>query len=380
VEAELGFEDYVKARGARPFGELDALFYGTKYLAFMGGEKHLVFVTERGPSPTWEQVKYLTSTASNARVALDTIQVGDRILDGMSGLPLPTASSASPQAGGAAAGGESNPAATGDARPGMARPTEGGRAPDGTSGSVSPFAGVSAPSTGVGGIAGALPGIYDLRYVASQTGGLSFALKEAAPSLARIDTATRAHYLLAYYPSNADWNGRYRSIKVQVNRPGARVLFRHGYYASREVETFNRRRVVSASHIESAGYQVGDIREIDVQIAPAFTKSATGPGGELAVEISIDAACLSWGLDEETRHTAHLDVAIYCSDGGGEKIIGQTRRELNLALTDETYERVTRERFSHTMRVPVTATPRFVKVIVYDYEADKVGSIMRKMK
>jgi hypothetical protein len=204
-------------------------------------------------------------------------------------------------------------------------------------------------------------------------------LKEAAPALGRIDAGTRAHYLLAYYPANGDWNGRYRSVKVNVNRPGATVLFRHGYYARRDAEVFDRRRVLSNSRIESAGYQLTDIREIDVKVLPSFTKSATGHGGEVLVQLSIDVSRLSWSDDVDGRHAAHLEVAVYCGDGNG-KILGETRRLLNLALIDDTYERAIKEGFSREMRVAVRGRPRYVKVIVYDYDADRVGSSLAKMK
>jgi VWFA-related protein len=40
LETELGFEEYVKARGSQPLGELDSLFYGIATWAW--GEKHLI--------------------------------------------------------------------------------------------------------------------------------------------------------------------------------------------------------------------------------------------------------------------------------------------------------------------------------------------------
>jgi hypothetical protein len=35
---------------------------------------------------------------------------------------------------------------------------------------------------------------------------------------------------------------------------------------------------------------------------------------------------------------------------------------------------VSKERFSREIRIPVTAKPQYVKVIVYDSDADRVGS------
>ena len=389
VGTELGFEEYVKARGNEPLGELDSLFYGIKYLRYMPGEKHLVFVTERGPSPTWDQVKYLTSLANDARVALDTIQIGERVLDtwlrtGGGSAPSGTAASSAESQGraglapltreasgsGGRAGGEAELAAGG----------AGGSAGSGGGGAGQAVA-LSGGPRGEAGFSNPLSshlGYYDLRYIAGQTGGQASILKDAAPALGRIDTATRANYLLAYYPSSGDWNGRYRSVKVQVNREGATVLFRHGYYARRDPVVFDRRRVIATSRIESAGYALSDLRDIDVKVQPSFTKSPTGRGGEVLIPLSIDVSRLFWSEDIDSRHVAQLEIAIYCGDGET-KIFGETRRLLNLALSDESYARALKNGFAREMRVAVTAKPRYVKVIVYDYEADRVGSVLAKL-
>jgi hypothetical protein len=49
---------------------------------------------------------------------------------------------------------------------------------------------------------------------------------------------------------------------VKVTRPGARVIFRRGYSALLEVESFERRRVMADSRIAVAGLRVGDIRRL----------------------------------------------------------------------------------------------------------------------
>ena len=378
IDTELGFEDYVKARSGQPLGELESLFYGISYLRFMEGEKHLLFLTERGPTPSWDQVKSLTTAASNARVALNTIQSEVRVGDAMGASTMRLPSNMS------GADTNTDPQAYNYDRnapelrpPPKPKPVDLGTPPkDGT-----PLApGESAPKEGLPNAAAfGFGGIYDLRHVAAQTGGLASMWTDAAPALACIDDATRTHYLLAYYPSNGTWDGRFRAVTVTVNRPGARVLFRHGYSALLEVESFERRRVMADSRIEAAGSRVGDIRELGISVTPSFAKKASGSGGEVAVPISVDASRLSWGLDEFGRHTASLDVAIYCADGK-QKIIGQARRRLNFALTDETHGRTMTEGIARTIRLAVTGTPRFVKTIVYDYGADRVGSVMVKLK
>jgi len=221
--------------------------------------------------------------------------------------------------------------------------------------------------------------IYDLRYIAAQTGGQSSILKDASHTLARIDTATRAQYLLAYYPSDGDWNGRYRSVKVEVTRPGATVLYRHGYFARREADVFDRRRVVTDNRIAAAGYQLNTVREIDVAFTPRFVKHEKTAGGNVFLTLRVETSRLGWRSDEGGRLATTLDIAIYCGDGN-QKLIGQTRRQVDIKLTGASYERVSREGFFRDFGVAVTGKPHYVKVVVYDYEADRVGSAMVKIK
>jgi VWFA-related protein len=39
------------------------------------------------------------------------------------------------------------------------------------------------------------------------------------------------YYLVGYYPDDKNWNGRFRKIQVKLNRPGAKLRYRLGYYA-----------------------------------------------------------------------------------------------------------------------------------------------------
>lgn len=381
IGAELGLEDYARSRLGQSDSEVDALMAGINYLRYVAGEKHLIFVTGRGPFPTWDQVKRLTSTASHARVAIDTIQTGDRITS--MGIPSDLPPSA--------AGGVSMPAAreltAADRRTGGEGERGGDVIADRLVGGGQPRAGQPVDGGLLGGgpptignpLEGLGPMIYDLRYIAAQTGGQSSILKDASHTLARIDTATRAQYLLAYYPADGDWNGRYRSVKVEVNRPGATVLFRHGYFARRKADVFDRRRIVSNNRIESAGYQLDAVREIDVAFSPRFVRREKTSGGDVFLTLRVDTSRLGWRNAEDGRLAASFEVAIYCGDGG-QKIIGQARRQLDIALTGASYEKVSREGFFRDFGVAVTGKPQYVKVVVYDYEADRVGSAMVKLK
>lgn len=74
--------------------------------------------------------------------------------------------------------------------------------------------------------------------IANETGGMAF-LPDRIEDLSRvfnhIATELQAQYLLGYYPSNEQKDGKFRKISVKIrNQPDLRIRARQGYYAPRE--------------------------------------------------------------------------------------------------------------------------------------------------
>ena len=72
----------------------------------------------------------------------------------------------------------------------------------------------------------------DLEDVANATGGRAFVntngIKQA---IAQVVEAGEDYYTILYYPTNKDWDGAYRKLKVAVDVDGVRLAYRPGYYA-----------------------------------------------------------------------------------------------------------------------------------------------------
>ncbi|HUF47183.1 MAG TPA: VWA domain-containing protein, partial [Vicinamibacterales bacterium] len=167
---DLGFDDFVEA-AAQTNQDISNLYTGIEYLRHLSGEKHLVLVTEQGLQlPRMEDSTSLAAVANDARVVIDTIHTG--------GLP-----------------------------PSMAAPPN--RSLQTSSGSA-PFVPPAFSQR---------QRVADLRTISTLTGGISSTFQYASRGARRIADATSFQYLLGYYPTNTFWNGRYRNIRVQVNRP-----------------------------------------------------------------------------------------------------------------------------------------------------------------
>jgi len=77
-----------------------------------------------------------------------------------------------------------------------------------------------------------------LRRLGEETGGRAYFPRGAEDLLQdfrQIEAEMRSQYLIAYSPSNAVHDGRFRRVEVRVNaRPEARIIHRRGYYAATE--------------------------------------------------------------------------------------------------------------------------------------------------
>ena len=70
-----------------------------------------------------------------------------------------------------------------------------------------------------------------LRQLAQRAGGTAFEGRELDEAGREVFGDVQASYTLGYYPSNRNFDGKFRRIEVRLNRPGLRARHRTGYYA-----------------------------------------------------------------------------------------------------------------------------------------------------
>ena len=74
-----------------------------------------------------------------------------------------------------------------------------------------------------------------LRTLAETTGGLaSVGVGDLSASMRDLARGVSSYYLLGYYSTNTQFNGRYRTIDVKVKQPGVQVSARRGYTAPKK--------------------------------------------------------------------------------------------------------------------------------------------------
>ena len=316
---DASFGDFVAAN-RQTMQDVGNLYTGIEYLRQLDGEKHLIFVTEQGIGlPRLEDDKSLAAVASDARVAITTIQTG-----------------------------------------GIMEPAQDPRTP-----------GVPPPP------GAALRQAFftsTLKTVAELTGGQSFVNDYAATALDRVNAATRAGYLLGYTPANSTLDGRYRRITVQITHPDAQVIHRRGYYSRAQLTSFDRRHFVTQSRMNAAASLRRDIRDIKLSAKSRLPE----PGREVWVDLTIDASRVHFDTATSER-VATVVVALVGLDGSL-RSVGQSVEEVVFRLTDPEYLRVRKDGLTYRGTLPLTPNTRSVKIVVYDYVADLLGTMVTTVR
>jgi VWFA-related protein len=329
LDEDMGdpFDQFISAN-RQTMQDLGNLYTGIEYLRHIDGEKHLIFVTEQGLNlPRLEDETSLAAIASDARVAIDPIQTGGVVE------PAPPPPSA-------VAPGSLSPAAPQPNPDAMWRQTV---------------------------------ALMSMRAIADLTGGQASMLAYAEGAIDRINASTRFGYLLGYSPTNPDWNGRYRRIQIAVRRPDVTPYYRHGYYGREDVVAGDRKQFLITSRMNAAvGYR-REIRDLRVTATAREAKDTTS-GGTIDVAVTIDAARVRFD-PSQNQHVATLYVALVGLDTK-QLITGQTVEQYIVRYDDAGRAQVSKDGITYTGRVtPRTLTPT-VKVVVYDYAADLLGTVV----
>jgi hypothetical protein len=247
---DLPFEEFIE-NNAKTLQDLGNCYAGVEYLRHIEGEKHLVFVTEKGMAlPRMNDDESLAKVANDARVAIDVIQTG----------------------------------------------------------------GIYVAQTG-GGLVNSWNQTFAfqaLRNISTWTGGITSIMDPAQMGIDRIDHASRSGYVLGYTPANDRFDGTYRKITVKVRAPGVdNILFRHGYYARLELIPFDRRTFITQDRILAALTFSRTLNDIKVKMDCSLKNSASGSGRDLVVELRIDPAKLNFRTTADNSHLGLIDVAIF---------------------------------------------------------------------
>jgi hypothetical protein len=322
----VSFDEFVE-RGHPTVGDFANLYKAVAFLRYLDGEKHLVFVTPQGMHlPRAEFEEQLGRVAADARVALHTIYT-----DSPAGPPPPT----------------------------------------GRRTSVTASFQVRAAQLGM---------VQGLREISRISGGNAFAFQAGSAAFERIGSVTGFQYVLGYVPAIDTWNGAFRKIEVRVRRPGLTLHYRRGYNASEVAPPIDTRTFVTSYRIAAAEAASTDLSD-GIRVTLDRTATIAGPAGTATVtfEVIVDPRSRLGFVEQEARQTARVDLKAFVGDEKGQ-VIGAMTATLELRLGAAAYEDYRRDGLRRRFDVPVKGRPAHLKVILFAYDADALGTASARIR
>ena len=215
-----------------------------------------------------------------------------------------------------------------------------------------------------------------LRTISEISGGQVAVSQMGDKAFDRILSSTEFGYLLGYTSNGPEPNGRPRNIKVEVKRRGVTVSHRQAYIARSGDVRYDPRQSMATTRLVAAAAYSGEIKDLRVQSKLSDVRE--GANRAISVELTIDASRLVFAR-VGAEYLAALNVTIICGDSHN-KNIGETWESRDIRFPASRLDEVRRTGLPVTVKVPVRQPPNFVKIMVYDYGSDLLGSVTKAMR
>lgn len=214
-----------------------------------------------------------------------------------------------------------------------------------------------------------------LRYIASQTGGLSIInSNDIGRGLDRVMN-DQSYYLVGYEPDDAVFDPRkrqYNKLEVKVLRDGAKVRYRSGFFGVSD-DARPQPKLSATQTLLTALTSPFAVNDIPLRLNSVFTADASQKS-YLRSYLHLAAQNLTFAKEPDGMHKTTFDV-VALTFGENGTIIDEYSQTYTVTLGDVAMKRVLSNGFVYDFALPVQKPGgRQVRVAVRDTATNKVGS------
>jgi VWFA-related protein len=207
-----------------------------------------------------------------------------------------------------------------------------------------------------------------LSTLAADTGGKAFFdSNDFSGVFSQVQKDTSAYYILGYSSSNHVKDGRFRHIKVVVNRPDLKLEYRAGYYAGRDFLHSGRADREAQLQDELAS----DLPATDVAVYAGTAYFRRDDSHYfLSVSIVVPGSQIPF-VQEKDRDSATLDIAGVVLEGGKFQV-GQLRDTVKLAV--DSTQQVRRKNVQYNTSFLLAPGSYHLKFVVRENRTGRMGT------
>jgi VWFA-related protein len=211
--------------------------------------------------------------------------------------------------------------------------------------------------------------------LASDTGGTYFHNNNDLLGLMK-SAANRSQisYVLGFYSTNPERNGKFRKLAVKVNRPGVVVTSRKGYFAPKGEETFEAEK---NADVKEALQNAQDFKDIPITVGYNITHPDASHA-IVAVQTYIEVRKIHF-QKRENRNRNIFTIVTVVYDSNDHYIEGRETR-IDFNLTDPNYKNVMNEGLVAQASFRLAPGNYRVKAVVREAGETKLGSATKTLE
>jgi VWFA-related protein len=211
-----------------------------------------------------------------------------------------------------------------------------------------------------------------LATLSSDTGGKAFFdLGDLSDAFPKIQQDNAGYYLVGYYlPAGIKRDGRWRTIHVKVNVPGAHARYRTGYYAPRDFQ--HQEKQSREEQLREA--MRSDSPAVDLPIAvetAMFRLSEQETYVPIAAKLSSSA--LDWA-EKHGRHEAAFDFAAEVRAYPGGQSVAELRDTIQVHLDAQRFQQVSQSSLLYQGGVVLAPGKYRLKFLARENESGRIGT------
>jgi len=214
--------------------------------------------------------------------------------------------------------------------------------------------------------------------VAADSGGFSIRnSNDFAQGMQRIDRQSRSYYLFGFSIGDVERNGKFRDIEVKVNRPGAKVVARKGYYAPSDEPVKPLEEDALDPEIRTALDSPFETDSISLRLA-SYVLGPTEEGVTVLLVADIDPR----GLAFEQKDGRFADVLgtyfLVSSRDTGERF--HKERDLELSLPPELRQQIDQTWLPQLRDFSLAPGTYQARLLVRDRQSQRVGTVYHEFE
>jgi VWFA-related protein len=207
-----------------------------------------------------------------------------------------------------------------------------------------------------------------LTTLAGDTGGKAFLdSNDLSGVFTTVQRDTSAYYVLGYRSTNTEMSGKFRRVKVVVNRPGLKLEYRNGYYGPKDYNHFNKEDR-EQQMLDEISSELPDV-DVAVYMAAAYFR-LDDAHYYIPVSLVIPGSQIPF-VTEKNKDRATIDIIGVVEDEFKHPI-GNARETVKLALDES--RQVRRKNVQYNTAFVLPPGKFHIKFVVRENQTGRLGS------